>query len=143
MYKRLVFLFMFCCTVLLVFSQKKGVDKAVSVKEKNYNHLKSLPVTTFCGKTGGFILLDSIKKTQGFLISPLYTLKSASVYFGGSGFTNPIVVSIASTSLGGGMADLFKRCREGTRIAFINIKVINANKIYDATDMIFTIKDKL
>jgi hypothetical protein len=147
MYKPLIFLFIFCAASIFCFAQEKlivnkGVGKVLSKQEKNKEYLKQIPVTTFCGIDNGVILLDSLKKVNDFFIQPPYTLKSVSVYFGGTGFNQPIVASIFDTGLSA-FEDLFKRCKEGTRIAFINIKIVKANKLYDAPDMIFTIKEKL
>jgi hypothetical protein len=147
MFKHLIFLLLFYYTSISVFSQKKGnnvsgIGKELLITEKKSREIDQIPIVSFLGKGGGYILLDSVKTAKSFFISLPYTLKSASVYFGAVGFSNPVMATINSTSLAG-ISELLSRCQEGTKIAFINIKIMKGNKISSSPDMIFTIKNKL
>jgi hypothetical protein len=138
MYKRITFLFIFCLLSMFSFSQEKVV---ITLNKKNY--LKTKPNITFCGKTEGYILLDSLLKVKNILMPDGYKLKSVSIYFGGGkGYSEPVIANIEGSSLGA-LDKIFKRCTEGTRIVFMNIKMLKGNIIYDAADMNFTVKEKL
>ena len=147
MFKHLIFLLLFYCTSISAFSQKKAKNvssfgKGLFIPEKNFSDIDKMPLVSFLGKVEGYILLGSAKTAKSFFICPPYTLKSASVYFASVGFINPVMGTINSTSLVG-LGDLLSRCYDGTKIAFINIKIMKGNKISSGHDMIFTIKEKL
>ncbi len=68
-----------------------------------------------------------------------YTVVSATVYFGGAGFTNTAIGSITSNSLAP-VADKIARCVPGTSVAFTNIKVSGPDgtrSIDDATIQLY------
>jgi hypothetical protein len=120
------------------FAQEK-----VNITSTKKNYLKTKPNITFCGKTEGFVLLDSLLKVKNILKPTAYTLKSVSIYIGGGkGYSQPLIASVEGNSLSA-LAKIFKRCTEGTRIVFMNIKIAKGNIIYDAPDMNFTVKEKL
>jgi hypothetical protein len=138
MYKRLSFLFIFCVMSMFSFAQEK-----VMTASNKKNYLKNKPNITFCGKTEGYILLDSLLKVKNILMPDGYKLKSVSIYFGGGkGYSEPVIANIEGSSLGA-LDKIFKRCTEGTRIVFMNIRITKAGIIYDASDMNFTVKEKL
>ena len=58
----------------------------------------------------------------GFDFDLRYSIVSATVFFGGTGFPNPVQGSINGNSLGN-IAALMQRCGPGSSIAFTNIKV--------------------
>jgi gliding motility-associated protein GldM len=58
----------------------------------------------------------------GFDFDLRYSVVSAKVYFGGTGFPNPVIGTINGNSLGG-IAALMARCGPGSSIAFTDIKV--------------------
>lgn len=138
MFKLLTLLFIFCELSIFSFAQEKTI---VASNKKVY--LKTKPNITFCGKTEGYILLDSLLNAKNILMPNTYTLKSVSIYIGGGkGYSEPVIVNLAGNSLSA-LTKIFKRCHEGTKIVFMNIKIENNKKIYDAPDMSFTIKEKL
>jgi hypothetical protein len=138
MYKLLTFLFIFCAISIFSFAQEKAI---VASNKKGY--LKTKPNITFCGKTEGYVLLDSLLKAKNILMPDGYTLKSVSIYIGGGkGYSEPVIASLVGNSLST-LTKIFMRCKEGTRIVFMNIKIVKENIIYDAPDMNFTVKDKL
>jgi hypothetical protein len=138
MYKLLTLLFIFCITCLFSYAQEK-----VNITSTKKNYLKTKPYITFCGKTEGFVLLDSLLKVKSILMPEAYTLKSVSVYIGGGkGYSEPLIASLTENSLIA-LTNIFKRCTEGTRIVLMNIKILKDKIIYDAPDMDFTVKDKL
>jgi gliding motility-associated protein GldM len=51
-----------------------------------------------------------------------YTVVSATVYFGGAGFPNPVIGNITGGSLAG-VASFMAKCGPGSNISFTNIKV--------------------
>jgi hypothetical protein len=139
MHKLLFFLFIFCFVSMFSFGQVKAIIKATN----NKSYLKTKPNITFCGKTEGYVLLDSLLKAKNILMPDDMTLKSVSIYIGGGkGFLQPVIASTAGNSLSA-LAKMFKRCTEGTRIVFMNIKILKDKIIYDAPDMNFTVKEKL
>ncbi len=114
-------------------------DRPLSIQEQKYNRLKPKPIITFCGKSVGFILLDSLKKVKELFISSPYKLKSATIYFG----CNDVVTASLNSSDLSPLFELFKRCGNETCITFVLMKIKDKNKIYQAPDMSFTIKEKL
>jgi hypothetical protein len=138
MYKLLTLLFIFCITGLFPYAQEKA-----NITSTKKNYLKTKPYITFCGKTEGFVLLDSLLKVKSILMPDGLTLKSVSIYIGGGkGYSQPIIASLAGNSLSA-LTKMFNRCTEGTRIVLMNIKILKDKIIYDAPDMSFTIKEKL
>ena len=138
MYKGIAFLFIFCVIGFFSYAQEK-----VNITSTKKNYLKIKPYITFCGKTEGFVFLDSLLKVENILMPAAYKLKSVSIYIGGGkGYSQPVIASVAGNSLSA-LTNIFKRCSEGTRIVFMNIKILKDNIIYDAPDMSFTIKEKL
>jgi hypothetical protein len=139
MYKLWVFLFIFCFVSIFSFGQEKAIIKVTNSK----SYLQTKPYITFCGKTEGFVLLDSLLKVKSILMPEAYTLKSVSIYIGGGKeYSQPVIASLAGNSLIV-LTNIFKRCSEGTRIVFMNIKILKDNIIYDAPDMNFIVKEKL
>ena len=112
------------------------------------NWVKTMPNITFCGKTEGIILLDSLSAESIISISPPYTFHSLSVYFGGSGFANPILTGFIGTTSKelitfykiSPLKDLIKKCNSGTKIVLTNIIVIKDKLIYDALDVTYIVK---
>ena len=125
--------------IFLGDSQFSVTDRPLTNEEKKYNKLNPSPIITFCGKSRGDILLDSLKKVKKIFVSFPYTLKSATVYFG----CNDVVIASLSSAELSPIFDLFKRCGDGTRITFVSIKIKDKNKIYQVPDMSFLVKDKL
>ena len=115
------------------------IEKPSSKEEKIYNNLKPRPVVTFCGKSFGFILKDSLEAVKKLFLSPPYELKSATVYFG---CNDAVVVNLSSADLLP-LINYFKKCGDGTCIYFTLIKIKNKNKIYNAPEMSFNVKVKL
>ena len=138
MCKLLTLLFIFCELSIFSFAQEKAI---VASNKKVY--LKTKPNITFCDKTEGYILLNSLLNAKNILMSNAYTLKSVSIYIGGGkGYSEPVIATLAGNSLSA-LTKIFKRCSEGTRIVFMNIKILKDNIIYDAPDINFIVKEKL
>ncbi len=138
MYKLLTFLFIFCEISTFSFAQEKAI---IASNKKVY--LKTKPNITFCGKTEGYVLLDSLLKAKNILMPDDLTIKSISIYIGGGkGYSEPVIANLTGNSLSA-LTNIFKRCSEGTRVVFMNIKMLKGNIIYDTPDMNFTVKEKL
>jgi hypothetical protein len=138
MFKRLIFLFLFCMSSIFSFAQEK-----VLITSNKKSYLKNRPNITFCGKREGSILLDSLLHAKAILVPDTYTLKSVTIYFGGgNGLSEAVMASLSGNNLSP-LSSIIKRCKQGTKIFLVNIKIIKENTIYDAPDMSFTVKEKL
>jgi hypothetical protein len=139
MFKHLTFLFTFCVVSIFTFAQ----EKAITTLNNKKSYLKTKLNITFCGKTEGSILLDSLLNAKEILIPDTYSLKSLTIYFGGgNSLSEAVMASLCGKNLSA-LSSIIKRCRQGTKIFFVDIKIIKDNKIYDAPDMSFTVIEKL
>ncbi len=92
--------------------------------------VKRIPDPVFKVGTGKARVPSVEFKNQGFCRADLlgfdfdlrFSVVSATVYFGGSGFPNPVTGTINGNSLAG-ISALMARCGPGSSIAFTNIKV--------------------
>ncbi len=130
---------------LIILSQASVAQQKIIAKK---NYVKTKPNMLFCGKNEGFILLDSLKGTPILSVPAPYTLISTSVIFGGAGFVSPRIGTLMNGPNSGNLhltalTDLLKFCTDGTKIAFLEIKLKKDKIIYDAPDMIFIVKQKL
>jgi hypothetical protein len=141
----LSFLFLMLC----FFSNAQQIKSGYGLQKKNWAKTKATII--FCGKEEGFVLLDSLLLKPTIFVAPPYFLNSLSFNFSGSGWVNPFLTGLmlSNSSINSNTVDLkfvkkaFDKCKDGTKIGLVNIKVKKDNIIYDVPDIIFTVKENL